>query len=212
MQVKICGLRDAAGARACVAASVDWVGLNFVPSSRRAVAPDRAAELLPLLGPVRPVGLFADQPVQEVVAIGQRLGLRWLQLHGDESPAYCAALAADFALIKAVHLEQLAEPGVAASYAPHVRALLVDGRRPGSGMSWPWGAMRPLCSTPGQLASVPLWLAGGLTPENVAEAIHSAAPSAVDAASGVERDGVWDLALIHAFCRRARAASPGSEP
>ena len=203
--------RDAAGARACVAASVDWVGLNFVPSSRRRVDPNHAAELLPLLGKVEPVGLFADQPLKEVFAIGQRLGLRWLQLHGDESPAYCAALAADFALIKALHSGQLVEPDVARSYAPHVQALLVDGRRPGSGQNWPWAALRPLCSTPGKLAGVPLWLAGGLTPQNVAEAIDSAAPVVVDTASGVERDGAWAGDLIEAFCRRARAAIAGRD-
>jgi phosphoribosylanthranilate isomerase len=209
--VKICGLRDAAGAHACVAAGADFVGLNFVPASPRAISEDRAARLLPLLGTVEPVGLFADQGLSHVVAIARHLGLRWLQLHGDETPAYCAALADEFLLIKAVALDRLAAPEAARSYAPHVRALLVDGRQPGSGQTWPWAALRVLCSAPGRLAGVPLWLAGGLDSDNVAKAITAARPMAVDTASGVERDGVWAPDRVAAFCRQARLATPGRD-
>jgi len=209
MQVKVCGLRDEAGARACVAAGVDLVGLNFVPSSRRAISADRAAALLPHLGPVQPVGLFADQALAHVIATAHGLGLRWLQLHGHESPTYCAALAGRFNLIKAVHLDQLDAPDFAASYAPYVHALLVDGRSPGRGETWHWAALRPLCSSAGRVADVPLWLAGGLNSDNVAQAIAAAQPVAVDVASGVERNGVWAADRIDAFCRRARAAVQG---
>ena len=211
MRVKICGLRDQDGARACVAAGVDLVGLNFVPSSRRCITETLAAELLPVLGGVEAVGVFADQPVGEVLELSRRLGLRTVQLHGGESPADCAAVAEHLDVVKAVDLRQVEQPGLLDALAPHVSALLVDGRRPGSGQAWDWVALRRHCRPAGRLAGVPLWLAGGLDEGNVGEAIAALQPAVVDTASGVEERGTWSTARVVAFCRQARAAAAALE-
>lgn len=194
---KICGLRAADAAAACVAVGADFAGLNFVPTSKRCINPLQARQLAAALGPVVPVGVFADQPLDEVVATAKMVGLGWIQLHGGESPDDCARLRAEgLRVIKALDADGLAR---AATFAPHVDALLVDGRTPGSGAAWDWARVQgPLC------AGAPLWLAGGLAPSNVAAAIAAARPSLVDVASGVEAAGRMDPDRVVAFVRAAR--------
>jgi phosphoribosylanthranilate isomerase len=213
VQVKICGVRTPAGARACASAGADFAGLNFVAGVRREVSPEQAAELLPLLGNARPVAVFRDDPIDRVADLASGLGIRRVQLHGAESPAACARLReAGLIVIKALTLD---DAGVVRAYADAADVLLVDGRSPGSGRPWDYEALLDVRrasgdSRPGQLAGAPLWLAGGLDAGNVAQAIAALRPAGVDAATGVERDGTIDAARVLAFCRAARAA--GGEP
>ena len=208
--MKVCGIRTPEGAQACASAGVDFVGLNFVPGVRRAIAREEARDLLPLLGVARPVAVFRDAEPAEVEDLAGELGIGWVQLHGVESPADWAPIAgAGPRVVKAVGATT--DAALLKEYARHAAVLLVDGKEPGSGRVWTWrdlDRLRQSCGDrrPGQIAGCPFWVAGGLDPENVAAAIGVLRPSGVDAASGVERDGRTDEARIAAFCRAARAA------
>ena len=91
--VKICGLTRARDAIACAAAGVDWIGLNFHPDSPRFIQPDRAAEILGALpSSIGAVGVFVNRPATDVVDLCRRLGLEFVQLHGNESPEYLLSL------------------------------------------------------------------------------------------------------------------------
>ncbi len=200
MLVKICGVRCARGARACATGKADLAGLNFVTGTRRAITVQSARALLPHLGAVKTVGVFRDQTLDEVLAVADALALDWVQLHGEESPDFCASVAQQYRVIKALTLEQVVQ-GQAERLAPHAQAFLVDGRQPGSGARWGWHQIAPL---KGALEGRPLWLAGGLGPDNITEAIAQASPAGVDVASGVEEGGAQNPEKILAFCRRAR--------
>lgn len=212
LQIKICGLRRPADAVACVQAGVDLAGLNLVPGARRAIPLSTAAQIIAALGSVTPVGVFRDQSTDEVGALAEAIGLRWIQLHGAESPEQCGQLGERFSVIKALTLEQAADSARVAAYAPHICALLIDGKRPGSGQTWDWSALGRTLDVQAWPAERPLWLAGGLDPDNVGAAIAAIQPQAVDTASGVEHDGHLDPARIDAFCRRARAAASTGAP
>lgn len=214
--MKICGVRTRAGARACAAAGADFAGLNFVRGVCREVGEEVAVELLPLLGAVRPVAVFRDDPIERVEDLAAGLGIRRVQLHGAETPDDCARLRdAGLTVIKALTLDDVADADVLCGYAAAADVLLIDGRTPGSGRPWNHEALLQVRRDsgdvqPGQLAGTPLWLAGGLDADNVARAIAELRPAGVDAATGVERDGQIDAARVQAFCRAARAA--GGEP
>ncbi len=201
MQIKICGVRSVADARACVAASADLAGLNFVGASRRCVGQDVAA-IRDALGPVTPVGVFADAALEAIERHARSLDLTWIQLHGQEPPALCAALA-PYQVIKALDHDALTNAERLRAYAPHVSAFLVDGRVPGSGRPWDVAALAPLVRQ-GRLLDRPVFVAGGLTPENVSAVINAVGPHGVDVASGIEVDGRPNSGRIAAFCLAAR--------
>ena len=203
MQIKICGLRTVADALACVTAGVDLAGLNFVPASRRYVGAGAAA-VRAALGSVKPVGVFADTPADQIRAHAEAIDLSWIQLHGKETPADCAALSG-YAIIKAVDHDALSRPADLRAYAPHVAAFLVDGRVPGSGRPWDFRTLQPHLEN-GQLWKRPVFVAGGLDPENVAGVVTALAPYGVDVASGIEIDHRPDPGRITAFCAAARRA------
>lgn len=196
MEVKICGVRTLEGARACAEAGATYAGLNFVPGVRRQIAEEAAPALIEALGEVVPVGVFQNQPVREVQRIARAAGLRWVQLHGEESPEDCQTLLREFQVIKAVTAGSYWNP-----YVGVISRWLVDGRNPGSGEAWFY--VRPR----GMADGTPMLLAGGLHPGNVASAISMTKATGVDVASGVERDGEQDPEKIHAFVRAARGAA-----
>ena len=212
MQVKVCGIRDLEGARACAREGVDFAGLTFVRGSRRAVSRQEARPLLKLLGDARPVALFRDDEETRVRAVAGELGIGWIQLHGDETPAACARLSERDGLrvIKALTARRAADTALLREYADAASVLIVDGSAPGSGRTWRWEELgAALAETDGSVAGTPWWLAGGLAPDNVAHGIAALHPAGVDAASGVELDGRTDPARVAAFCRAARAAVDG---
>lgn len=206
--VKICGVRDAAGLRACVVAEVDLVGLNFVKASKRYIAPERARELLASVdGAAAPgwVGVFRDAPADEVVDIAGTLGLGWVQLHGDEPTSMLDRLQPRFRVIRALRADA---PDLAAQVAAWERAelLLLDAAVPGAGVAWDPALLR------GLKIDRPWLLAGGLTPGNVASLVEATGARGVDVASGVERNGAQDPGLVELFCRAARAALQATPP
>ncbi|MBI2866406.1 MAG: phosphoribosylanthranilate isomerase [Chloroflexi bacterium] len=215
IRVKVCGLTHPDQARAAAEAGADFVGVVFAPSRRRVtleVAQEvaRALNLGHNMGVGRPalVGVFADAPLDQVVAAARACPLDWVQLNGDETVEYCLSL--DSPLIKALRLPAEIEAAAALArllpyheaLAPRHGRLLVEAAVPGhyggSGQPLDW-------TLAGHLArQVPFLLAGGLTPENVAEAIARVRPWGVDVSSGVETNGVKDLAKVRAFVKNAR--------
>lgn len=201
VRVKICGLQHPEEARAVAEAGADFAGMNFIAGAKRHVSLDRAAAIRAGLGAVTPVGLFMDQPDSTIHATTRALSLTWIQLHGQEPPARCHALAQRYTVIKALTAEQV-EAGAARRYARHVHVLLIDGRRPGSGERWDYSRVQGP-----RLQGAPLWIAGGLAPGTVAAAIRATHAAGVDVATGVAPQGRIDPRALHDFVHTARSAA-----
>jgi len=207
--VKICGVNDAAGFDAAVAAGADMLGFVFYPPSPRAVVPDVAAGLSARAdgGPLR-VGLFVDPSDALIEAVLAALPLGLIQLHGAENPARCAEIRARFGLpvMKAIGIAEPADLDALADFVPAVDRFLLDAKPPpgatlpgGNASAFDWRL------TAGRTIPRPWLLAGGLTPGTVAEAIRQSGAPGVDVSSGVERArGVKDPARIAAFVAAAR--------
>ena len=220
--IKICGTTNLEDAQVAVEAGADALGFIFAPSPRR-IQPARAREIisrLPAAG-VEKIGVFVDEPPERILEIAKETGLTGVQLHGDESPLDVAALRkkapTGFRTLKAVCLNDPAAGSQLALYGANRRlgpdAILLDsstsGRRGGSGENFKWeqwvGVARQLSE---RLAIV---VAGGLTPENVAEAIRLFEPWGVDVVSGVEQTpGKKDPEKVRDFVSAVRAADKKS--
>jgi phosphoribosylanthranilate isomerase len=201
-RVKICGLTRAEDVRTCVEAGVDAVGFNFWPQSKRYLSLD-AAERLAASVPdtVLRVGVFVRAPPAEVRLAVERARLSAVQLHGDEDPQdYTGVGAPLWQVVRIGGPESI--PGMPSRSAS---AVLLDAHVEeygGSGRRFDW-ALVPWV----RAWRLPVWLAGGLTPENVGAAITRAHPDGVDVASGVESaPGTKDPARIAAFLAAVRAA------
>lgn len=213
-RVKICGITSVEDARAVAAAGADAVGLNFYPRGPRYLTAEKARRIVEALpaGLIK-VGLFVNAPAEEVCRTFDRLGLDLIQLHGDEPPTFLTQLG-HRPVMRAFRLGPAGLAAVA-SYLEDCRRLdcmprmaLVDahveGEYGGTGQVADW---QVLGRYPHDQEHPPLVLAGGLTPDNVAEAIRTVQPAAVDTASGVESSpGRKDPAAVEAFVRAARAA------
>ena len=212
VQVKICGLKTPEGVTAACANGADMIGLVFVSRSPCCVEPDVAAYLAQYIPPhIQKVGLFENASLEEIAAVTARVPLDMLQLHGRESPDFVQAARAQtgLRLIKALPVAEERDLEAASAFAPHVDWFLFDtktagGTYGGTGQSFDWTVMD------GFRSDRPWMLAGGLTPDNVAAAIRTAAPDGVDVSSGVETGGRGekDPARIRAFIEAARAAAP----
>lgn len=201
MRLKICGIKDVETALVCEEYGADAIGFIFVEKSKRYIHPDDALEISFELGPlISRVGVFVDLPIMEVYQIARKLRLDSVQLHGKEDEDYAAELSMEFKIIKAfsfsknLNLDDL--------YDYPADSILLDGIKPGSGQSFSWQDAKELKDFPN------LILAGGLNPNNVAEAIKTLSPYAVDVSSGVEgKNGKKDHKKIVEFIRKARAYS-----
>lgn len=209
-RVKICGLRDAASLQAAVDAGAAYVGLVFFPKSPRNVTIEEAAVLAQTVPPgVAKVALVVDADDALLDAITARVPLDILQLHGHETPERVSAIRARYGLpvMKAVGVAGPDDLTALDDYAKVADQILVDAKPPkdadlpgGNGLSFDWRLIA------GRRWPVPWMLAGGLTPENVREAISLTGAKQVDVSSGVETaPGVKDAALIAAFCAAAQA-------
>jgi phosphoribosylanthranilate isomerase len=212
MRVKICGVTDPEAFRTACEAGADFVGFVFFPPSPRAVSPGTAASLSALHpgGPER-VGLFVDPDDDAVAMVLRAVSLDVMQLHGDETPERLAAIRARFGVrvMKAVGVATRAEAEDAVARFRAVADMLLFDAKPPPGATRPGGNAVPIdwSVLRGLDVPVPWLLAGGLTPENVAEAIAVSGAPGVDVSSGVERArGVKDPAQIRAFIAAARGA------
>lgn len=202
IRVKICGVTRWEDAELACELGASAIGFNFYEKSPRAIAPAAAWEIIHKLPPfVAPVGVFVNWDSAAVLALAKSLRLAAVQLHGDESPARVAECAKQLPVIKAIRAGENFRQSELAGYKS-ASAFLFDaapagksgGQFGGTGHLADWNAAREAAN------SHHVILAGGLTPENVAEAVRSVAPYAVDVASGVESSpGVKDPAKLRAF-------------
>ena len=213
-QTKICGITNVEDALVVAQAGADAIGLNFYSRSPRHITEAAAGEIVRALpaGIVK-VGLFVDTPAADICRLFDHLPLDLIQLHGDQPPEFLAQLG-DRPVMPAFRVgpERL---GPVTAYLTRCRELaqrpamvlldaLVVGEYGGTGQIADWSAAQTLAV---ESDVPPLVLAGGLTPANVAAAIRTVGPTAVDVASGVEsRPGRKDPALVEAFLRAARTA------
>ena len=228
--IKICGVRDIATAEMIADHAVSAIGLNFFAKSPRSVIPTQAAEIMERLRsissvpsrfrastlPLTPVGLFVNHSLQEIDAIAAQTGISTIQLHGDESPEFLRELHIrhfDWKLLKAFRVSDSSQPiaefisecqRLSVPLAGCLLDARVEGSFGGTGNVAPW---QLIAAEYDKANWPPLILAGGLTPDNVAEAIRVVQPWGVDTASGVESaPGVKDAALIAHFVVEATRA------
>ena len=206
VRTKICGITSITDAQAAAAAGVDAIGLVFYANSSRCVTTEQAAAIARAVGPfVTTVGLFVDASHEQVEAVLRAVPLQLLQFHGSETPAFCPSFQRP--VIKAIRMAEGVD--VLAADREYAAAgalgLLLDSYSAaapgGTGETFGWDRI------PANL-QLPLVLAGGLSPDNVAAAIQQVKPYAVDVSSGVESaPGRKDSARMTAFVRAAHAAT-----
>ena len=210
VQIKICGFKEPDSLRAAAALGVDWAGFNFFPKSPRFVPPSGAQNLLLHVGNTVPVALLVDADNAEIDAIAA-LGFPILQLHGQETPERVAEIKARTGLKiwKAIGIATTQDFETVRTYDMADR-LLLDAKAPeqaensgGHGVPFDWSLLKAFTNDP---RGTPPWiLAGGLTADNVTEAIAQTGADAVDVSSGVERvRGLKNADLIRAFVASVR--------
>ena len=203
--IKICGVSDPATASHAVQLGADFIGLVFEPRSHRYITPAQAAKVTQAVrsqsGQV--VGVFTEHSPREISDIGDRVGLDWVQLHGESARAAASQLRYPKIFALAADKKTAIEPDVLADAGldPQRDFLLVDGPNPGSGASFDWRNFH----------APPSWrwfLAGGLDVNNVGRAIQALRPIGVDVSSGVE-DGhrQKDLRLVREFIDAVKRSS-----
>ena len=210
-RVKVCGIADPAHALAAADLGADFVGMVFAASPRQ-VSVERAREialaLKELRAPPQLVGVFVNTPASEVNRVAAQCQLDCVQLSGDESWDYVRSIRAQVIRAIRVRHEQagpeltaIIESGLASGAAEFLCLLdcHVEGSYGGTGRAFDWAVARQVAQR------YPVILAGGLTPDNVAEAVRSARPWGVDVSSGVETNGIKDVSKIRAFIEAVRA-------
>ncbi|MBN1588834.1 MAG: phosphoribosylanthranilate isomerase [Pirellulales bacterium] len=221
-RIKVCGITSVDDGRMAAEAGAEAVGLNFYARSKRHVTPKLAQQIAAAMPPeVVRVGVFVNEKVDTIRQLVDTVGLDMIQLHGDEPARFVTELAAGCSMpvIRAFRLGPDGAPPIVA-YVQRclaadcpIRMILIDaysqGDYGGTGKKADWLAVRELPRE----GLPPLILAGGLTPENVALAIETTRPAAVDTAGGVESTpGRKDPRRVRAFVEAARAALGGDSP
>jgi len=197
VRVKICGITNLADARYCAGAGADYLGFIQSPASPRYVDAETAKQIIEWVAGVKAVGVFVNADVTKVNDVARAAGFDIVQLHGDESVDYCKLI--EPPAIKAFRVRNDQDPEELEErlleYAPHVSAFLfdtyVENLPGGTGETFSWDIVSNLD------IELPVFLAGGLRADNVADAIESVRPFAVDVSSGVEeRPGQKDFEAV----------------
>jgi len=203
--IKICGITNLADARYASGAGADFLGFIQHEDSPRYIAPDMARDIISWVYGAHPVGVFVNRDADDVNQICEKAGFEFVQLHGGESLEYCKKM--DRPIIKVFHIDaETTEEDLTNEFARFESVseyFLVDtGSEPargGTGKTFDWSVLEPISSP------LPLILAGGLGPDNVAEAISRVHPFGVDVSSGVEESpGRKDFERIDNFVRAIR--------
>jgi phosphoribosylanthranilate isomerase len=211
-KIKFCGITNLGDAERAAAAGAWAIGLIFWPRSPRRCEPGAAVEIAAAVKRrVEVAGVFVNATLGHVAETAEAVGLTMLQLHGDEGPVYCgeAARRTGCKVIKAARVRSRAD--VQALSAFHTDYHLLDsytrGVPGGTGETFSWEIAR------GHRGRIPVILSGGLTPDNVAEAIEAVRPFAVDVASGTEASpGLKDPDKLQAFAAAVRSTEPVATP
>ena len=212
-RIKICGIREEAHALAAAEAGADFIGLVFARSPRQ-VTPAQAEKIVAALkqsgSAIETVGVFVNRPAVQVNRIAEACHLDWVQLSGDETWQYCLDI--NKPIIKALRVRKYQHPDTiranlaigekVLSSQKHIYLLdsQIKGKYGGTGMAFDWSLAQPATE---QFSVI---IAGGITPENVAQVIKMAAPYGVDVSSGVETDGTKDITKIRALIEAVRKA------
>lgn len=196
-KIKICGLTRAQDIRTANVLQLDYIGFVFAPKSKRFVPPEQAKQLRQQLAPgIQAVGVFVNAPPEQIAALLADGTIDIAQLHGQEDAACIARLRSltSAPLWQAFRVETAAD--ISRANASPADLVLLDHGAGGTGQSFDWNLLHGMAR--------PFVLAGGLTPQNAAEAITQAHPFAVDTSSGCETDGVKDAAKMQAFVNAVR--------
>jgi phosphoribosylanthranilate isomerase len=205
VKTKICGITNAVDARRAVEAGAEFLGFNFYEKSPRYVRPaaaQRIARGLPRQ--VKRVGVFVNEAEETVLAIAEQVGLNFVQLHGEETPAFVARVKRRVPVIKAVRVRPGFRTAELKKYVG-AAAILLDGfdpaRHGGTGKTFDWSVAKRAAKRR------KIFLAGGLTAGNIGEAIRQVRPFAVDVCSGVEsRPGKKNPAKVRALMKAVHRA------
>lgn len=205
-RVKICGITDPYQGREIVRTGATALGFICVPASPRFVTPDRIAEIVTAVRTLEPerhtdhIGVFANTDLETIAATAKNGHLSGIQLHGDETPGFCRSLRAalpDIEIIKALRVRDRTDlaPSRLEPYINAIDALLLDAYHPdrlgGTGLALDWNTLETFAP------ARPWFLAGGLNPDNVGDALARLHPNGIDLSSGVERaPGDKDLAAV----------------
>ena len=206
-RVKICGITNLGDALMCAKFSADAIGFNFYEKSKRYVSPNEARSIIQHMDRrIHMFGVFVNASLDKILDTVRTTGINVIQLHGTESPdfAFKVRTATGLETIKAVRVSEAFELSAVSEY--EVDAILLDSYAAnefgGTGVRFDWNK----AVSPAEIR-LPIYLAGGLIPENVAEAIRVVRPFAVDVASGVEsRPGRKDPTRLEAFIKNAKQA------
>ena len=204
-KVKICGTTRLEDAELAIGHGAWALGFILWPQSKRYVEPGVAAGIVrQIRRQVETVGVFVNQPLDEIAGLVDALGVTHVQLHGDEGPSFCSAVAqrTGAKVIKAVRIGHAADLRDLERYHTdfHLLDTSKEGLYGGTGKTWDWGLVA------NRRAKVPVILSGGLTSENVADGIAAVKPWGVDVASGVEASpGIKDPAKLAAFFNAVQA-------
>ncbi len=206
-RIKICGITTVEDAKLSHAEGADYIGLIFADGIRR-VTEAQARQIRQALPSAMLIGVFQDAPLNEVVSIGRSCGLNMIQLHGCETPEYCDALLSGLSLpvIKAFTMSQLPSADVLRRYT-RTSYFMLDLDKNYNIVSRLNGHRDRLWSTAAALRNkgYRIFLAGGLNPENVREAVKRVAPFGIDVASGIEKSpGVKDAQALSRFIAEAK--------
>lgn len=200
MLTKVCGITTIEAAQVVEQAGADFIGFVFAPSKRR-ISPHNAAAISSSLSPsIKKVGVFVNESKENIQYIAKKVGLDYIQLHGDETATFAKSL--QLPIIKAFSID--------AVHASTIRAFpcayyLIDSPaekyRGGSGKTFDWNRLTTL-----QLDHTKLILAGGLSVKNVEDALKNVRPAGIDVSSGVETDGKKDSNKIEAFVNKVKTS------
>jgi len=209
-RVKICGIREEVHALAAIKAGADFIGFIFAPT-RRQVIPAKAREIVDAVkkssSAIKTVGVFVDTPASEVNRVADFCRLDWVQLSGNEPWEYYRQIARP--IIKTIRIGQQLREEINAELTVGFKTLSpqrfiilldsqVEGKYGGTGITFNWRLAQQV------VREFPVIIAGGLNPQNVAQAIEIAAPWGVDVSSGIETGGIKDVAKIKAFIEAVR--------
>ena len=199
-KVKICGITTLEDARFVSGALADFIGFIFYEKSPRYIDPAKAGAIINWLEGPEKVGVFVNQPLDDVNSIARQTGLDYVQLHGNESVEYCGLV--DKAIIKVFHIDDNTTPEeLHQAVTPYVGVAdyflfdtKVSGKWGGTGKSFDWSVLSEIAEIK------PFFLSGGLNPENVWDSIKTVQPYAVDLSSGLEESpGLKDFDKVERF-------------
>lgn len=205
-KIKICGITNLEDARFASGALVDYLGFIFYEPSPRYIEPGEAGAIINWLEGPEKVGVFVNQPLDDVNQIAKQTGLDFVQLHGDETPEYCSLV--EKPVIKVIHIEEESVDYLLKhqieQYSEVADFLLfdtkIDGLWGGTGKSFNWSLITDLD------IDTPYFLSGGINSDNVSKAIETVKPYAIDVSSSLEqKPGLKDFAKIETFMDEIRS-------